>query len=43
MALKPYEFQDRVIQSLRGHYSSRRSGDMGIDGYAFFTRDPIQV
>jgi len=43
MALDPYEFQNWVIQSLQGHYSSRRSGDMGVDGYTFFNRDPIQV
>lgn len=43
MALKPFEFQNWVIQSLQGHYSNRRSGDMGIDGYTFFNRDPIQV
>lgn len=42
-ALKPFEFQNWVIQSLQGHHTKRRSGDMGIDGYTFFSRDPIQV
>lgn len=42
-ALKPFEFQNWVIQSLQGHHSKRRSGDMGVDGYTFFNRDPIQV
>lgn len=42
-ALKPFEFQNWVIQSLQGHHSARKSGDMGIDGYTFFGRDPIQV
>lgn len=42
-ALKPFEFQNWVIQSLQGHHAKRRSGDMGIDGYTFFSRDPIQV
>jgi hypothetical protein len=42
-ALKPFEFQNWVIQSLQGHHSKRQSGDMGIDGYTFFNRNPIQV
>jgi DNA modification methylase len=42
-ALKPFEFQNWVIQSLQGHHAKRKSGDMGIDGYTFFNRDPIQV
>lgn len=42
-ALKPFEFQNWVIQSLQGHHAPRRSGDMGIDGFTFFNRDPIQV
>ncbi len=41
--LKPFEFQNWVIQSLQGHHAPRRSGDMGIDGFTFFNRDPIQV
>ncbi len=42
-ALKPFEFQNWVIQSLQGHHATRRTGDMGIDGCTFFNRDPIQV
>ncbi|HEX5309799.1 MAG TPA: DNA methyltransferase [Solirubrobacteraceae bacterium] len=41
--LRPFEFQNWVIQSLQGHHATRRTGDMGIDGYTFFNRDPIQV
>jgi DNA modification methylase len=41
--LKPFEFQNWIIQSLQGHHAKRRTGDMGIDGYTFFNRDPIQV
>lgn len=41
--LKPFEFQNWVINAMNGSHSPRRSGDMGIDGYSFFTRDPIQV
>lgn len=42
-ALKPFEFQNWVIQRLNGTHSPRKSRDMGIDGYSFFEHDPIQV
>lgn len=42
-ALKPFEFQNWVIQRFFGVNSPRRTGDMGIDGYTYLTRDPIQV
>lgn len=42
-ALRPFEFQNWVIQRLNGTHSPRKSGDMGIDGYTFFFHDPIQV
>lgn len=41
--LKPFEFQNWIINALHGTHSPRRTSDMGIDGYSFFTRDPIQV
>lgn len=41
--LKPFEFQNWVIQQFYGVASARKSGDMGIDGYTFFSHDPIQV
>lgn len=41
--LKPFEFQNWVIQRVLGTHSPRKSGDMGIDGYSFFNRYPIQV
>lgn len=41
--MKPFEFQNWVIQQFFGVSSSRLSGDMGIDGYTFLSRDPIQV
>ena len=41
--LKPFEFQNWIVNAVHGTHSPRRSGDMGIDGYWFFTRDPIQV
>lgn len=42
-ALKPFEFQNWIINAMFGTHSPRRVGDMGIDGYSFLTRDPIQV
>lgn len=42
-ALKPFEFQNWIVSKLYGTHSARRVHDMGIDGYSFFTRDPIQV
>lgn len=41
--MKPFEFQNWVIQQFYGVASARKSGDMGIDGYTFLTHDPIQV
>ncbi len=41
--LKPFEFQNWVIQRFHGVHSPRKSGDMGIDGYSFMVHDPIQV
>ena len=41
--LKPFEFQNWVIDTMNGTHSPRKVGDMGIDGYSFFTKDPIQV
>jgi hypothetical protein len=42
-ALKPFEFQNWVMQRLNGTHSARKSGDMGIDGFSFMSHDPIQV
>jgi len=41
--LKPFEFQNWAINAINGTHSAKRTGDMGIDGYWFFTRDPVQV
>ena len=41
--LKPFEFQNYVVNALNGTHSPKKSGDMGIDGFWFFTKDPIQV
>ena len=42
-ALKPFEFQNWIINAVNGTHSPRTVGDMGIDGFWFFTRDPVQV
>lgn len=42
-ALKPFEFQNWVIQRFNGTHSPKQSGDMGIDGYSFLEHLPIQV
>lgn len=42
-ALKPFEFQNWVIQQVHGTHSPRKSGDMGIDGFSFMEHLPIQV
>jgi DNA modification methylase len=41
--LKPFEFQNWVIQQMHGTHSPRKSGDMGIDGYSYLEHLPIQV
>lgn len=41
--LKPFEFQNWVINAVNGTHSPRRTGDMGIDGYWWFTKEPVQV
>lgn len=42
-ALKPFEFQNWVIDRLNGIQSNRKSGDMGIDGWTFMVHDPVQI
>lgn len=41
--LQPFEFQNWIINAMNGSHSPRQVHDMGIDGYSFFTKDPIQV
>lgn len=41
--LKPFEFQNWIITAINGTHSPRRTGDMGIDGYWWFTKEPVQV
>jgi DNA modification methylase len=41
--LKPFEFQNWVIDKINGTHSNRKIHDMGIDGYTFLVHDPVQV
>ena len=41
--LKPFEFQNWVIRRVDGVHSPKKTGDMGIDGFSFLERAPIQV
>lgn len=43
MRLSPFEFQNWVIDVMNGSHSPKKVGDMGIDGFSFLTKDPIQV
>jgi hypothetical protein len=42
-ALKPFEFQNQVIEKLNGIQANRKTGDKGIDGWTFFLHDPVQI
>jgi hypothetical protein len=42
-ALKPFEFQNWIVDRINGIQSNRKSGDMGIDGWTFMLHDPIQI
>jgi len=42
-ALRPFEFQNWIIDRVTGRQANRKSGDMGIDGWTFFLHDPIQI
>lgn len=41
--LKPFEFQNWIIDRVNGIQSARKSGDMGIDGLTFMLHEPIQI
>lgn len=42
-ALDPFEFQNWAINAVYGQHSPRKIADMGIDGFTFMERHPIQV
>jgi DNA modification methylase len=41
--LKPFEFQNWIVDRINGIQAGRKSGDMGIDGWTFFLHDPVQI
>lgn len=41
--LDPFEFQNWIIGAMGGTPSKKKVHDMGIDGYTFFDRVPVQV
>jgi DNA modification methylase len=41
--LKPFEFQNWIINAVNGRHAARKVHDFGVDGYWWFTNDPIQV
>ncbi|MGH7643138.1 MAG: restriction endonuclease [Candidatus Dormibacteria bacterium] len=42
-AIKPFEFQNWVVDRINGIQAGRKSGDMGIDGWTYFLHDPVQI
>ncbi len=42
-AMKPFEFQNHVIDLIQGTHTPKLVGDYGIDGYTLFHHDPVQV
>jgi len=42
-ALPPFEFQNWCVGALGGTINPKKVGDMGIDGFTFMNRYPIQV
>jgi DNA modification methylase len=42
LTMRPFEFQNWVINQIRGQQSPRKTADMGIDGYSA-AGDPVQV
>jgi len=41
--LKPFEFQNWVVDRINGIQAGRKSGDMGVDGHTFFLHEPVQI
>lgn len=41
--LKPFEFQNWIVDRINGVQSNKKTGDMGIDGWSWMLHDPIQI
>ncbi len=42
-SMKPFVFQEWIINKIQGTHSNKKSGDGGIDGYTFMSREPVQI
>jgi len=42
-SLEPFNFQEWVINRVKGTHNNKKTGDMGIDGWTFLKHEPIQV
>lgn len=42
-SLKPFEFQNWIVDRINGIQSNRKTGDMGIDGWTFLLHEPVQI
>jgi site-specific DNA-methyltransferase (adenine-specific) len=42
-ALKPFEFKNWVLTTIFGDHAPKHDAEKGVDGYWFFTRDPIRI
>jgi DNA modification methylase len=43
LRLRPFEFQNWIIDRINGIQATRKSGDMGIDGWSFLLKEPVQI
>lgn len=41
--LKPFEFQNWIVDRMNSVQSNKKVGDMGIDGWTWMLHDPIQI
>lgn len=41
--LQPFDFQNWILRKCHGYASKNKTGDMGIDGFSFLHKYPIQV
>ena len=42
-SMKPFEFQNYIIDLIQGTHTPKLVGDYGIDGYTLFHHNPVQV
>lgn len=42
-SLEPFNFQEWVINKIKGTHANKKTGDMGIDGWTFMEHKPVQI